>query len=97
MSLDCAGAISAMTSPDVPSAPTITEVKQVKDSLVQIVWTPPSQPNGVLVKYIISLHPIKDDGSIDESAGRVRVWSTESADQVTYLVRFLPDNNKKML
>ena len=85
VSQDCTGAISAMTSPDVPSAPTITEVKQVKD-MVQIIWTAPSQPNGVLVKYIISLHPVKDDGSVDESAGRVRVWSTESADLVNFLV-----------
>jgi len=85
-SQECNGAISAMTSPDVPSPPTITEVRQVKDT-VQITWTPPAQPNGVLVKYIISLHLLKDDGSVDSSAGRVRVWSTESADTVTILVR----------
>ncbi len=83
-----------MTSPDVPGPPTITDVKQINEN-VQIEWTAPSQPNGVLLKYIINLYPTKEDGSQDLSVGGgARVWVTETASQTTYLIGSLKPDRK---
>ena len=83
-----------MTSPDVPGPPTIKDGKQVMEN-VQIDWTTPSQPNGVILKYIISLYPVKDDGSVDVSVGgEGKVWSTETAAQTSYLIGSLEPDRK---
>jgi len=86
--------ISEMTSPDIPGPPTITDVKQIKEN-VQIDWTAPSQPNGVLLKYVVQLYPINEDGSQDLSVGGgARVWMTETASQTTYLIGSLDPDQK---
>ena len=44
----------ATTLPDVPSAPTITEVSQNKSNII-VKWTKPAQANGNLVHYDIEM------------------------------------------
>jgi hypothetical protein len=61
-------------------------------SFRQIDWTPPSQPNGVLVKYIVSLYPVKSDGSADVSGAKV--WSTETAAETSYVIGTLEPDRK---
>jgi len=71
--------VSAVTAPDVPGPPNVVNVTQKQD-YVEVVWTPPSQPNGVLVRYLVRVFPISDNSS---QSGRN--WTTENAAQTVYV------------
>jgi len=56
---------------------------------VEVVWTPPSQPNGVLVRYMIRVFPISN-----KSYNSGRNWTTENAAQTVYVFGALEPDEK---
>ena len=49
----------------VPSAPTISEIKHISSSTVDIKWNKPSHPNGVILGYKLHYKKLSDDNYTD--------------------------------
>lgn len=53
------------TQPEgLPNPPQITSIQPISNTSVSITWIPPSQPNGRLVAYILTLRKLPDGNAI---------------------------------